>query len=103
MKPKCYIFEQIPLIERYVARLLIESRKLNMQDFNAMPSMRRRLIGSSMPLHLEKLSSDAYKQRYKSPRRVISETCVKHNTIDVTQVDSFLIMNSYNHISELLE
>ena len=64
MKPKCYTLEQIPLIERYVARLLIESRKVNMQDFNAMPSQRRRLISSSMPLNLEKLSSDEYKVKY---------------------------------------
>ena len=48
-----------------------------------------------MPLNLEKLSGDEYKLKYKSSRRVISETCVKHNPIDVTQVDSFLIMKHY--------
>ena len=74
-----------------------------MQDFNAMPSQRRRLIGSSMPLNLEILSSDAYKLQYKSPRRVISEDCVKQNAIDVTQVDNFLILNSFNHIKRATE
>ena len=58
-------------------------------------SQHRRLIGSSMPLNWEKLSGHDYKLKYQSSRRVISETCVKHNPIEVTQVDSFLIMKHY--------
>ena len=68
-----------------------------MHDYNAMPSNRRRVIGSSAPLELERLSSAEYKELYKSPLQVAREHCAKSEQTDFTQVDNLMMMNAFNH------
>ena len=75
MKPKFWTLEQTTLVAQYILRLLPAMKKLNMQDYTAMPSNRRRVIGSSAPLELERLSSAEYKELYKSPLQVTREHC----------------------------
>ena len=75
-------------------------KKLNMHDYNAMPSNRRRVIGSSAPLGLERLSSAEYKKLYKSPLQVARAHCAESEQPDFTQVDNVMMMNAFNHIKK---
>ena len=65
-----------------------------------MPSNRRRVIGSSAPLGLERLSSAEYKKLYKSPLQVAREHCAESEQTDFTQVDNLMMMNAFNHIKK---
>ena len=101
MKPRFWTLEKITLVAQYILRLLVPAmKKLNMQEYNAMPSNRRRVIGSSAPSGLEPLSDAEYKKLYKSPLQVAREHCVESEQTDFTQVDSLLFMNEFNHIKK---
>ena len=71
-----------------------------MQEYNAMPSNRRRVICSSAPLGLERSSDAEYEKLYKSPLQVTREHCVESGQPDITQVDSLIFMNAFNHIKQ---
>ena len=72
----------------------------NMQEYNAMPSNHRKVICSSAPLWLERLSDAEYEKLYKSPLQVTREHCVESGQPDITQVDSLIFMNAFNHIKQ---
>ena len=100
MKPKFWTLEQIMLVAQYILRLLPAMVNLYMLDYNTMPSNRRRVIGSSAPLELERLNSAEYNELYKSPLQVAREHCAESEQTDFTQVDNLMMMNAFNHIKK---
>ena len=65
--------EQIPVIARYVMLETPYAEVLNMREFTAQTSDRKRLIASKRDLKLQKLSAEEYKEKFISPKRMLME------------------------------
>jgi len=66
-RPGVWTLEQIPVIARYVMLETPYAEVLNMREFTAQTSDRKRLIASKRDLKLQKLSAAEYKEKFISP------------------------------------
>ncbi|EGB02299.1 hypothetical protein AURANDRAFT_69008, partial [Aureococcus anophagefferens] len=91
-RPGMWTLEQIPVIARYVMLETPYAEVLNMREFTAQTSDRKRLIASKRDLKLQKLSAEEYKEKFISPKRMLMEA------YDLMDKEIELIRNGHNYV-----
>ncbi|EGB04300.1 hypothetical protein AURANDRAFT_67346 [Aureococcus anophagefferens] len=91
-RPGMWTLEQIPVIARYVMLETPYAEVLNMREFTAQTSDRKRLIASKRDLKLQKLSAEEYKEKFISPKRMLMEA------YDLIDKEIELIRNGHNYV-----